>query len=253
MARFEKGSAVIESASIAAEMAAPTDNRQSDDRQNGIDHEQRERELQQANDFHTVLLAMAGHDLRQPLQAMTAAYDWLERRLTSGSEREYLRRGRWALSKLSNQLDMLIEALRLHQHSASIRPEPVALESVFARVWRDNEDLASRKGLALRARARRAVVMSDAVLLEGILCNLVRNALRYTGPGGRVLVGCRRRGSLLRIEVHDTGVGIPPDKLSQIFDAFYRLDSTQADGFGPEAFCRAARCRSSWPYSGGSF
>jgi signal transduction histidine kinase len=128
------------------------------------------------------LVATAGHDLRQPLQAMTAAYDWLERRLTTGSEQEYLRRGRWALSRLSNQLDMLIETLRLHQHAASIQPEPVALETVFARVWRDNEDLASRKGLTLRALARGAVVMSDGALLEGILRNLVRNALKCTGP-----------------------------------------------------------------------
>jgi signal transduction histidine kinase len=56
------------------------------------DREKREHELQQANDFHSVLLAMAGHDLRQPLQAIKSAREWLARRLDTGSEREYLRR-----------------------------------------------------------------------------------------------------------------------------------------------------------------
>jgi signal transduction histidine kinase len=74
--------------------------------------------------------------------------------------------------------------------------------------------------------------MSDALLLQGILRNLIRNAVKYTGSGGRVVVGCRRRGTLLKIEVHDNGIGIPPDKLSEIFEAFRRLDSTRADGLG---------------------
>ena len=72
--------------------------------------------------------------------------------------------------------------------------------------------------------------MSDAVLLEGILRNLIRNSLKYNGPGGRVLVGCRRRGALLRIEVHDTGIGIASDKLLK--DACHRPDSTRADELG---------------------
>jgi two-component system, OmpR family, phosphate regulon sensor histidine kinase PhoR len=104
------------------------------------------------------------------------------------------------------------------------------LAPILYRPCRDNEDLANRKGLTLRARRTGAIVMSDAILLEGILRNLIRNALKYSGPGGRVLVGCRRRGALLRIEVHDTSIGIAPDKLSKVFDAVHRLDSTRADG-----------------------
>jgi len=193
---------------------------------------QREHELQLANDFHGVLLAMAGHDLRQPLQTIMTAYEWLGRRLGSSSEQEYLRRGSFAIMRLSEQLDLLIEALRLHEHSTNTQAAPVALAPIFARLCYDHEDLANRKGLTLRAYPTRFAVMSDAVLLEGILRNLIRNALKYTGPGGRVLVGCRRRGALLSIEVHDTGIGIPPDKLSKVFEAFHRLDSTRADGLG---------------------
>ena len=192
----------------------------------------RERELQHANDFHGVLLAMAGHDLRQPLQSIMSSYDWLARRLHNSSEQEYLHRGRFAIARLSDQLDLLIGALRLHEHSANIKTEPVALAPIFARLRRDNEETANSKGLTLRVHPTRSAVMSDPMLLEGILRNLLRNALKFTGPGGRVLIGCRRHGGLLKIEVHDTGIGIPPDKLTQVFEAFHRLDSTSTDGLG---------------------
>jgi two-component system, OmpR family, phosphate regulon sensor histidine kinase PhoR len=193
---------------------------------------QQERELQEASNFHAVLLAMAGHDLRQPLQVVKSTYEWLARKVDTDAEQEYLRRGRSAIFSLSNQLDLLIEALRLHQQSACIRLTPVALTPILSRIRDDSEDLACRKGIALRTGPIRAFVMSDAVLLDGVLRNLVRNALKYTPPGGRVLVGCRRRGEQIRIEVHDTGIGIPPEKFKEVFEAFRRLDSTRPDGLG---------------------
>ena len=202
------------------------------DRAVSKDRDRHERRLQQANDFHGVLLAMAGHDLRQPLQSIVGAYDWLARRLGGSSELEHLRRGRLALAQLTDQLDLLIEALRMHEHSLEIQPTPVVLGPLLVRLCRESKDIAEREDLTLHAYPTRAVAMSDAVLLQGILRNLIRNAVKYTGPGGRVVVGCRRRGTLLKIEVHDNGIGIPPDKLSEIFEAFRRLDSTRADGLG---------------------
>ncbi|WP_068028092.1 ATP-binding protein [Rhodoplanes sp. Z2-YC6860] len=70
------------------------------------------------------------------------------------------------------------------------------------------------------------------MLFNSILCNLLTNAIRYTEPGGRVLVGCRRSGPDLRIDVYDTGIGIASDRLPRIFDAFERLDSLRCDGLG---------------------
>lgn len=196
------------------------------------DWSQRERELKQANDFYGVLLAMAGHDLRQPLQAIMSAYEWLARRPHTSSEHEYLRRGSFAITRLSEQLDLLIEALRVHEHSANMQSAPVALAPILTRLCHDNDDLAIQRGITFRVERTSAAVESDGVLLEGILRNLTRNALKYTGPGGRVLVGCRRHGALLKIEVHDTGTGIALDKLSIIFEAFHQVDSTRADGLG---------------------
>jgi two-component system, OmpR family, phosphate regulon sensor histidine kinase PhoR len=75
-------------------------------------------------------------------------------------------------------------------------------------------------------------VLTNAILLQSVVENLVRNAIKYTLPGGRILVGCRRRRDRLRIEVHDSGIGIPSDHLSRIFEAFQRVDSTRSDGLG---------------------
>jgi two-component system, OmpR family, phosphate regulon sensor histidine kinase PhoR len=186
----------------------------------------------QTNEFQSVLLAMAGHDLRQPLQAITTSYEWLARRLATSAEQEYLRRGRVAITRLSEQLDLLVEALRLHELSTEIRLAPVLLAPILVRLWDESQESAARKGITLHVRRPIAAVMSDVLLLEGILRNLIRNAIKYTPGGGRVLVGCRRHGTTVKIEVYDTGVGIPPEKLSQVFEAFQRLDSGQADGLG---------------------
>ena len=69
----------------------------------------------------------------------------------------------------------------------------------------------------LRICPTTASVMSHPVLLEGVLRNLARNALKYTEPGGRILIGCRRSGPDVRIDVYDTGIGIAPEHLPRIF------------------------------------
>jgi signal transduction histidine kinase len=109
---------------------------------------------------------------------------------------------------------------------------PVGLSPLLWRLCRENEDKALRKGIELRACSTTARVMSNPVLLNAILRNLVSNAIKYTEPGGRILIGCRRSGRNLRIDVCDTGIGIAPEQLPRIFDAFERLDSTRCDGLG---------------------
>jgi signal transduction histidine kinase len=187
---------------------------------------------QRTTDFHEALLAMTGHDLRQPLQIILSANGWLERRLTGTAEREYVRRIHQATLQTMKHLDHLVEALRIDERASGPRPEPVSLGAVFANLESEHVPEAADRGVRLRVLRSGIVVMSDSVLLEGILRNLVRNALKYTPMGGKVLVGCRRHGATRWIEVHDTGVGIPEDKLSQVFEAFQRLDSASSDGLG---------------------
>ena len=201
-------------------------------------------DLLRTDDFYETVLAMASHDLRQPLQLIISAQELLARRLTASPEREHLERSERASAQLAEQLDLLVDALHLHQSTGRIRPEPVPLQPILERLAQQLDGPARRKGVCLRLLSTRAEVMTHAALLDSILRNLVRNALDHTLPGGRVLVCCRRRGATFRIEVRDNGEGIPPDKLSTVFEPFFRLDAARSDGLGLGLFIvkRAAEC-----------
>jgi signal transduction histidine kinase len=186
--------------------------------------------LQGPSDFNAVLLAMAAHDLRQPLQLILGAFYRLRQQL--GPECEYIERGELSIRRLTEQLDHLVDALRLHERRTSIALSPVGLAPLLDALCRENAELVQQNGVTVRVCPTRMAVLSDAVLLEGILRNLFRNAIKYTRPGGRILLGCRRRGADMCIEIHDTGIGIPPDQLTKVFDAFHRVDSTQPNGLG---------------------
>lgn len=183
------------------------------------------------SDFSAVLLAMAAHDLRQPLQIVSAGYSWLADRHAKERAPSYVAHGGLAIQQMSDQLDRLVDALRVQECSGGLEPAPVDISSVFASLKRDNAEFAARSGVALRVVRDAATVMSEAILLESILRNLIRNAIKYTPSGGYVLVCCRHLGPQVRIEVHDTGVGIPGGARAKIFDAFRRLNSN-VDGLG---------------------
>jgi CheY-like chemotaxis protein/anti-sigma regulatory factor (Ser/Thr protein kinase) len=105
--------------------------------------------------------------------------------------------------------------------------------------------LAEQKGIHLKFSPCSAIVKSDPTLLGQILRNLISNAVRYT-PSGGILVGCRRRHGMLAIEVHDTGIGIPENLLSRVFDEFYQIDNQERNrehglGLGLSIVDRATR------------
>lgn len=192
----------------------------------------RDIDLQRASDFQAALLGMAGHDLRQPLQVIQSSYEWLGSRVGEASERVRLERGERAIARLTEQLDRLVGALRLYESTRSIEVSPVALAPLLRRIAAENAESAADRGIELRVCPTTAAVASNAVLLDGILRNLVRNAVKYTEPGGRILLGCRRSGENIRIDVYDTGIGMAPEQLPMIFEAFQRLDSTRTNGLG---------------------
>ena len=188
--------------------------------------------LQRDAEFRATLLAMAGHDLRQPLQVISGILSWLARRRgIQPCEMQQIQSGELAIARLTDQLDHLVEAVRMLEHGGAVQLSPVAVGPLICSLCRECAHTANRRGLRLDFCPTSAVVMSDVGLLEGILRNLLYNGLKYTPTGGRVLLGCRRHGSSLRIEIHDTGIGIPEDQFRNIFEAFHRLDSS-ADGLG---------------------
>jgi signal transduction histidine kinase len=193
-------------------------------------------DIQRTTDFQAILLTIAGHDLRQPLQIIQSAHDRLGIGIRTKSEQDLLQMGQIAIDNLSGQLDQLLDALRLFEHSKKAKLSPVKLQPLFQQACYENEERASQKGIAVRVCPTSASVMSNSLILSGILRNLVGNAIEYTQPNGRILVGCRRLRQNVRIDICDTGIGIADEQLLRIFEAFTRLDSTRHDGLGVGLF-----------------
>ena len=184
------------------------------------------------DDFCATLLAIASHDLRQPLQVMIGAVDVLAQILRGPREQAQLARATRAAARLISKLDQLVDALHLHESLSGDRPEPVWLDRILDELALDLDEAARAKEIDLRVATTRACVLSHPVLLSGMIRNLIRNAIDYTPRGGRVLAACRRRGTAVHIEVRDNGVGIPGDQLGQVFTAFHRVDATRSEGLG---------------------
>jgi two-component system phosphate regulon sensor histidine kinase PhoR len=184
------------------------------------------------SDFCATLLAMASHDLRQPLQVIVGAHDLLARIPHGGAARVQLARAEDATRQLTDILDLLVEALRLHEFPTRDHREPVPLGPMLAELASEFAEPARLKGIQLRVIPASAAVFSQPVLLTGMMRNLVRNAIDYTLRGGRVLVACRRRGSQVHLQVRDSGVGISGDELGRVFSAFHRADATRSEGLG---------------------
>ena len=185
-----------------------------------------------ASDFSATLLAMAGHDLRQPLQVIVGAHDLLARIPHGGAVQAQLARAEDATRQLADKLDQLVEALRLREFATSDHHEPVPLGPVLAQLASEFAEPARSKGVKLHVIPASDAVFSHPVLLNGILRNLARNAIEYTPRGGRVLVLCRRHGSQVRLEVRDSGIGIPGAELGKVFRAFHRAYTTRFEGLG---------------------
>jgi signal transduction histidine kinase len=184
------------------------------------------------SDFCAMLLAMASHDLRQPLQIIMAAHDSLAFQLAGQSERRQLDRIERATSLAADELELLLQALRMRESVGRTELDPVWLHAVIEALTGELRDRAQQNGVELRAAGTQAGVWSQSVLLSGMLRNLMCNAIDYTPAGGRVLVGCRRRGAMVRIEVHDSGAGISDEEQESVFRAFQRGNTTSPGGLG---------------------
>jgi signal transduction histidine kinase/CheY-like chemotaxis protein len=196
--------------------------------------EERTRQLEVANQAKSRFLATASHDLRQPLHALGLFVAQLHGR-TKAEDRERIVAGiEAALSAMNELFNALLDISKLDSGVLTPKLTNFPITQLLKRLETTFAGVAREKGLALRIVSSDAWVRSDVILLERIASNLVSNAIRYTSTGG-VLVGCRRRGETLRIEVWDTGAGIPRDQQQLIFSEFYRLhhsDGDQGGGLG---------------------
>jgi two-component system phosphate regulon sensor histidine kinase PhoR len=185
-----------------------------------------------AQEFQTTIVGMLGHDLRQSLQVIQGTYALLRSRLEQMPQQAWLDRGERAATKLTEQLDCLVDAFYLAERANALEISAVGLGPLFWQLRHEHEDAAIQRGIDLRAVTANIYVASNSVLLGCILRNLLTNAIRYTEPGGRILIGCRRKRHEVRIDVYDTGIGIPEHQLPRIFESFTRLAPERSNGLG---------------------
>jgi CheY-like chemotaxis protein len=133
-----------------------------------------------------------------------------------------------ALNGLNTLLTATLDISRLDAGAVTPEMSSVDLGALMRRLAIEYTDKAEAKGLKLRSAPRRFHVQTDPALIERALRNLIENALRYTSKGG-VLLGLRRRGGEVRIDVVDTGVGVPSDKHAEIFEEFLQLHNPGRD------------------------
>jgi signal transduction histidine kinase/CheY-like chemotaxis protein len=190
--------------------------------------EQAQARAERANAAKTRFFAAASHDLRQPLQALELFISALSQESQGRQSRHLAENVRSIGRELNDLLNALLDFSKID--SATIQPVvrdfPVA--DLLARIAADFVPLARAEGLRCRVRGSSAWVRSDPVLLDRIVRNFMSNAIKYT-PRGRILLGCRRSPQGLRIEVHDTGIGIAPEQQSQVFAEFFQLDNPERD------------------------
>ncbi len=198
-----------------------------------------------ANRAKSRFLAAASHDLRQPLQAARLFLAALRNRTGDAQACEIVDHVDDAVAAAESLLNALLDLSRLD--AGALEPEIVdtPIGPILRRLGTSFGPQADVKGIALRVVDCSARLRTDPVLLEDILRNLIANAVRYTARG-RILVGCRRRGAKLRIEVWDTGEGIPEDQRAAIFEEFRQLgrperDQTRGLGLGLAIVDRISR------------
>ena len=187
-------------------------------------------EAERANQSKSRFVAAASHDLLQPLSAAKLFLSTLE---TNAAQRDTAAKAARALSSVESIIEALLDISKLDAGRATVHLSPVRVDRLLAQLADEMAPQAAAKGLVLRVVDCRAVVVSDATYLRRILQNLISNAIRYT-QAGKVLVGARRRGDALRLEVWDTGPGIPEAARERVFGEFQRLDAaaSAAEGMG---------------------
>lgn len=183
---------------------------------------ERNREVERANLAKSRFLAAASHDLRQPLHALNLFAAQLSHQADPAERTRLVGRIDAAIASMNELFNALLDMSKLDAGvlTPDITEFPVGhlldrIETTFATAARE-------KGLHLSVVPSRSWVRTDAILLERILLNLVSNAVRYTARGG-VVVGCRRRGDSVRIEVWDSGVGVAEGEQRSIFGEFYQV------------------------------
>ena len=196
--------------------------------------EQARETADRANSAKSRFLATASHDLRQPLQALALLNGTMRRMIGDAELLEANSHQEQAIGAMSRLLNALLDISKLE--SGTIKPEPTDFKvaALFEELNREFSRSAADKGLQLQIEPSRHIAHCDPSLVEQVLRNLVSNAIKYTRQG-LVRLRCLDESRLVRIEILDTGIGIPDDQIPYIFDEFYQVGvpgHSLRDGYG---------------------
>lgn len=182
------------------------------------------READQANAAKSRFLAAASHDLRQPLQTLSLLQGLLARKVKDEKASELLARFEDTLGAMSGMLNALLDINQIEAGIVQAKLVDFPIQTLLTTLNDELTVVAKSKGLEFRIVECSLLVRTDPVLLEQMVRNLVSNAFKYTKTG-KVLVGCRRHGKSVSLEIWDTGIGIPDGELSCIFEEYHQIDN----------------------------
>ena len=183
---------------------------------------------EQASQDKSRFLAAASHDLRQPLHAIGLFLEALQRSPLSDHQTLVLGHARSASGAAAEMLSTLLDYSRLEAGVVKARRTSFAVQPLLQALEQEFGVEADTKDLYYRTRETSAAAFADRALVDLVMRNLISNALRYTHRGG-VLIACRTRGGRLALEVWDSGAGIAPEHLQEIFKEFHQLGNSERD------------------------
>ena len=181
-----------------------------------------------ANKAKSLFLASASHDLRQPLNAMQMYIAALQSKVKDKEIMRIIEDINSVSISTARLLNALLDVSELEVGAIKPRFESFSVNNMLISIFQSFLPLAKDKGLNFRVVPSSLYVRSDPALLERILGNFMSNAIRYTNKGS-VLIGCRKRGDKVVIEVWDTGCGISNDQMSLIYEDFYQIENKERD------------------------
>ena len=185
-------------------------------------------DAERANKAKSVFLASASHDLRQPLNAMQMYIAALQSKVKDKEILRIIEDINSVSISTARLLNALLDVSELEVGAIKPRKEVFSVNNILISIFQSFLPLAKDKELDFRVVPSSLYVESDPALLERILGNFMSNAIRYTDKGS-VLIGCRKRGDKVSIEVWDTGCGISDDQMSLIYEDFYQVENKERD------------------------
>ncbi len=185
-------------------------------------------EAERANAAKSRFLATASHDLRQPLQSLLLFLEALRPHVKDTAGKTMLTHLGRGLDAMKDLLDGLLDISRLDAGAVAPAFEDFSIQPLVDQLATSYAPVAAVKDLKLRVLPCNGTVRSDPTLLGRMIRNLLENAVRYT-ESGEIALECHREGMTLRILIRDTGIGIPPDHLDQIWEEFHQVGNIERD------------------------